>query len=183
MARFATMAGFGLLVCLDEMVNLYKLSQHPGPHANYEQILRILNDTLQGSAEYLGFLFGGTPDSSSTRAAACTPTRRCSAGWRRTPSPPADSSTSPAPSCGSPASPRRTSTTAPQPPPRLRRRRPGPTCCLTRRWTRSCGTAHRIGDAYFRTPRTTIKQFIGLMDVLVQNENADWPPSSPKWKS
>jgi hypothetical protein len=35
-----------------------------------------------------------------------------------------------------------------------------------------CG--HRIGDAYFRTPRTTIKEFINLLAVLDQNPGADW---------
>ena len=44
------------------MVNLYKLSNTQACTSNYEQILRILNDCLQGSAEYLGFLLGGTPE-------------------------------------------------------------------------------------------------------------------------
>ena len=62
-ARFVRLAGFsGLLVCLDEMVNLYKLSNTRARNANYEQLLRILNDCLQGSAAGLGFVFGGTPD-------------------------------------------------------------------------------------------------------------------------
>ena len=51
-----------LIVNLDEMVNLYKISNQRSRSANYEQILRILNDCLQGSAEYLGFLLGGTPE-------------------------------------------------------------------------------------------------------------------------
>ena len=34
--------------------------------------------------------------------------------------------------------------------------------------------AHRIGDAYFRTPRTTIKEFLNLLAVLDQNPGADW---------
>ena len=34
--------------------------------------------------------------------------------------------------------------------------------------------AQRIGDAYFRTPRTTIKEFINLLAVLEQNPGADW---------
>ena len=55
-------AAYGLLVCLDEMVNLYKLTNTQARNANYEQILRILNDSLQGSSSYLGFIFGGTPD-------------------------------------------------------------------------------------------------------------------------
>ena len=47
---------------LDEMVNLYKLHSGRARSANYEQILRILNDCLQGSAEGIGFLMGGTPE-------------------------------------------------------------------------------------------------------------------------
>ena len=63
LARFVRLAGYsGLLVCLDEMVNLYKLANTQARTANYEQILRILNDSLQGSAVGLGFVFGGTPD-------------------------------------------------------------------------------------------------------------------------
>ncbi|MDV5246763.1 ATP-binding protein [Shewanella xiamenensis] len=63
MSLFVRQAGFsGLLVNLDEMVNLYKLNSSQARVSNYEQILRILNDCLQGSANHLGFLLGGTPD-------------------------------------------------------------------------------------------------------------------------
>ena len=63
LARFVTQAGYkGLLVNLDEMVNLYKLPSQRARSSNYEQILRILNDCLQGSAENMGFLLGGTPE-------------------------------------------------------------------------------------------------------------------------
>lgn len=63
MSLFVRQAGYeGLLVNLDEMVNLYKLNSTQARTSNYEQILRILNDCLQGSAEYLGFLLGGTPE-------------------------------------------------------------------------------------------------------------------------
>lgn len=62
-ARFTRLAGYaGLLVCLDELVNLYKLANTQARASNYEQILRILNDSLQGSAEGLGFVLGGTPE-------------------------------------------------------------------------------------------------------------------------
>ncbi len=62
-ARFVTLAGFGgLLVCLDEMVNLYKLGSGRARRSNYEQILRILNDSLQGGASSIGFVLGGTPE-------------------------------------------------------------------------------------------------------------------------
>lgn len=63
MARFVRLAGFGgFVVCLDELVNLYKLANTQARNSNYEQILRILNDSLQGSAVGLGFILGGTPE-------------------------------------------------------------------------------------------------------------------------
>lgn len=63
LARFVRLAGFsGLLVCCDELVNLYKLANTKARNSNYEQILRILNDCLQGSADGLGFVMGGTPE-------------------------------------------------------------------------------------------------------------------------
>lgn len=63
LARFVVLAGYeGLLVTLDEMVNLYKISHTLSRQSNYEQILRMVNDCLQGSVEHLGFLMGGTPE-------------------------------------------------------------------------------------------------------------------------
>jgi hypothetical protein len=63
LARFVRVAGYGgLLVCLDEMVNLYKLQNAQARKQNYEQILRILNDVLQGTTEGIGFIMGGTPE-------------------------------------------------------------------------------------------------------------------------
>jgi energy-coupling factor transporter ATP-binding protein EcfA2 len=60
---FVKQAGYaGLLINLDEMVNLYKLSSGRSRSANYEQILRMLNDCLQGLASHIGFLLGGTND-------------------------------------------------------------------------------------------------------------------------
>ena len=63
LSAFVCEAGYkGLLVTLDELVNLYKLTSSQARNANYEQLLRILNDVLQGSASHLGFLMGGTPE-------------------------------------------------------------------------------------------------------------------------
>jgi hypothetical protein len=63
MARFVRLAGYaGLFVCLDEMVNLYKLANSQARSSNYEQLLRMLNDSLQGTAVGLGFVLGGTPE-------------------------------------------------------------------------------------------------------------------------
>ena len=62
-AEFVTMCGYeGLLVCWDELVNLFKLSSGRARKSNYEQILRILNDSLQGPSRRLGILLGGTPE-------------------------------------------------------------------------------------------------------------------------
>ena len=63
MSLFVRQAGYkGLLINLDEVVNLYKLRHTQARTSNYEQILRILNDCHQGSAEHIGFLLGGTPE-------------------------------------------------------------------------------------------------------------------------
>lgn len=60
---FATQAGYeGLLVVMDEMVNLYQITHGVARKNNYEQVLRIVNDCLQGSVEHLGFMMGGTPE-------------------------------------------------------------------------------------------------------------------------
>lgn len=63
LARFVRIAGYGgLLVCLDELVNLYKLQNPQARRQNHEQILRILNDVLQGTTEGIGFIMSGTPE-------------------------------------------------------------------------------------------------------------------------
>ena len=51
----------GLVVFIDECVNLYKIPNRISREANYEKILAIFNDTLQGKANGLGVIFGGTP--------------------------------------------------------------------------------------------------------------------------
>ena len=61
-ASFVRMAGYsGLLVNIDEMGILsHRLQSSQARNANYEVLLRILNDALQGGASGIGFLFGGT---------------------------------------------------------------------------------------------------------------------------
>ena len=51
----------GLIVFIDECVNLYKIPNRISREANYEKLLAIFNDTLQGRARSLGVVFGGTP--------------------------------------------------------------------------------------------------------------------------
>ena len=51
----------GLVLFIDECVNLYKIPNRISREANYEKLLAIFNDTLQGKAKNLGIVFGGTP--------------------------------------------------------------------------------------------------------------------------
>ena len=51
----------GLIVFIDECVNLYKIPNRISREANYEKLLAIFNDTLQGRAKSLCVIFGGTP--------------------------------------------------------------------------------------------------------------------------
>ena len=51
----------GLVVFIDECVNLYKIPHRVSRENNYEKILSMFNDTLQGRAPGLDIVFGGTP--------------------------------------------------------------------------------------------------------------------------
>ena len=51
----------GLVVFIDECVNLYKITNRVSRENNYEKILSMFNDTLQGHAEGLAIIFAGTP--------------------------------------------------------------------------------------------------------------------------
>ncbi len=177
LARFTRLAGDkGLLICLDELVNLYKLANPQARNGNYEQILRILNDLEQGNVEGLGFILGGTPE-------FLTDPRR-----------------------GLYSYPALQSRLAENPYARdglidlsgpvirldnLSRDQFGqllgklsqvyqgaqPQRVLLPDTAIPAFIAHseqRLGEAAFRTPRTTIKAFVGLLAVLEQNEAADW---------
>jgi hypothetical protein len=63
-ARFVRMAGYsGLLVNIDEMgVISHRLTSSQSRNANYEVILKVLNDCLQGNVSGLGFAFAGTDE-------------------------------------------------------------------------------------------------------------------------
>ncbi len=64
MAKLVRIMGYqGLVVCVDEMIVLsHRLASIRARNANYEAILRILNDCLQGTVEGLEVLFGGTDE-------------------------------------------------------------------------------------------------------------------------
>ena len=68
LAEFLKGAGYqGLLVLIDELVNLYKIPNAITRQYNYEKILTMYNDTLQGKAHHLGIVMGGTPQSIEDR--------------------------------------------------------------------------------------------------------------------
>lgn len=177
LARFVRLAGYGgLLVCLDEMVNLYKLANTQARNANYEQLLRIVNDSLQGTGGGLGFVFGGTPD-------FLQDTRRGLFSYPALQSRLAENTF---------ATDGLVDLTGPVV--RLANLTPedmyvllgklrhvfasgDPTAYLVpddglESYMAHC--AERIGDAYFRTPRNTIKGFLDLLAVLEQNPGSDW---------
>lgn len=177
MARFVRLAGFtGLLACLDEMVNLYKLAHTQSRNANYEQVLRIVNDCLQGLIAGLGVCFSGTPE-------LLTDTRRGLYSYNALRSRLAENSFA-------------VNGVVDFSSPVLRLDNLTPEdfyVLLTKlRYVHAAGDpdayavpdealvafmeycARRVGDAYFRTPRTTIREFLGLLAVLEQNPTLDW---------
>lgn len=61
-SAFLKMAGYsGMLILIDELVNIYKMTNSITRQYNYEKILTMYNDTLQGKAKYIGIIMCGTP--------------------------------------------------------------------------------------------------------------------------
>lgn len=177
MARFVRLAGFaGMLVCLDELVNLYKLSNSRARNSNYEQILRILNDSLQGTAVGLGVIMGGTPD-------FLMDTRRGLYSYAALQSRLAENTFAVKGLVDYSGPVLRLSNLAPE-----------DFYILVGkiRHVFAYGDAanyllpdeaikafmehclKKVGEAYFRTPRNTITSFVNLLSVLEQNKNVDW---------
>ena len=178
MSRFVCHAGYkGLLVNLDEMVNLYKLPSARSRSANYEQILRILNDCLQGSAENIGFMLGGTTD-------FLCDTRKGLYSYEALRSRLAENTFA------------QIANVVDYHGPVLKLANLSPEelfvlLCNIRKvfangdeskyllpdealtaFLRHC--SQNIGEAYFRTPRNTIKAFVDLLSVLEQNPEIKW---------
>ena len=61
-AAFLKQAGYsGMLVLIDELVNIYKIPNAITRQYNYEKILTMYNDAMQGKAQHIGFILCGTP--------------------------------------------------------------------------------------------------------------------------
>ena len=174
MAAFAREAGYqGVVISLDEMVNLYKLVSSQARQSNYEQILRILNDVLQGTAEHMGILMGGTPE-------FLMDTRRGLYSYAALQSRLSENSFARDGMVDFSGPVIRLANLTPEDTfvllSNIRRvmqgdQNPVPDEALTAFMTR-CST--RIGDAYFRTPRNTVKEFVNMLAVLEQNPGVDW---------
>ena len=183
LALFVRLAGFsGLLVVLDEMVNLYKLANSQARNSNYEQILRIINDATQGTATGLGFIMGGTPD-------FLMDPRRGLYSYTALQSRLAENSyaTGGLVDYSSPVI--RLANLSPEDfyvlLTKLRHIQASgePDRYLVddggiRSYMTHCST--NLGDAYFRTPRNSIKGFLDLLAVLEQNPDTAWSDLIPK---
>ena len=177
LAAFVRLAGYeGLLVVCDEMVNLYKLQSAQARNANYEQVLRIVNDGLQGAGGGFGFYFGGTPEflMDSRRGLYSYPALQSRLAENAF-------ATDGLIDLSGPVV-RLTNLTPEDLFVLLQNVRNVfavgdpkaylvPDVALTA-FMQHCN--ERIGEAYFRTPRNTIKAFVQLLAVLEQNPDTDW---------
>ena len=177
MARFVRLAGYAGLWCgFDECVILYKMKSPQARDMNYEQILRMLNDSLQGNTVGLGLVLSGTPEflmdprrglySYGALHLRLTQNKFATGTY-------VDYS---------------------GPVLRLSALTPEDFFVLLQkiRHVHAAGVpeayllpdegivafmehaSKRVGDSYFRTPRTTITSFIHLLAVLEQNREAKW---------
>ena len=174
LALFVREAGYqGLVVSLDELVNIYKLTSSQARSGNYEQILRILNDVLQGSASHLGFMLGGTPE-------FLMDTRRGLYSYEALQSRLTENTFARDGLVDLSGPVIRLANLTPEDMyillANIRRVMQGenpslPDDALTAFMTHC---SNRIGDSYFRTPRNTVTAFVNLLSVLEQNPGANW---------
>jgi hypothetical protein len=176
LSAFVRLAGYsGLVVVFDEMVNIYKLQHAQSRKQNHEQILRIVNDLLQGPAQHIAFVFGGTPE-------FLTDSRRGLYSYEALHSRLSEN-----------AFARNGLVDVNGPVIRLQSLSQEELLLLLRkvRAVYDAGKTttvisdegimafmthcfRKVGEAYFRTPRNTIKAFAQLLSVLEQNPTVDW---------
>lgn len=178
LAAFVRLAGYaGLVICLDELVVLsHRLNNRTSRDRNYEAILRIVNDCLQGSVEGLMFLFAATDD-------CLTDVRRGMFSYEALATRLAENRF---------AQDGLVDLSGPV----IRLANLTPEDCfvllanIRRVFARGeneenllpdaaieqylANCHERMGSAYFQTPRETIKDFVGLLNVLEQNPGTEW---------
>lgn len=174
LALFVREAGYrGIVVLLDELVNLYRLTSSRARHSNYEQLLRILNDVLQGSASFLGFALGGTPE-------FLMDTRRGLYSYEALQSRLAEN-TFARDGLVDMSGPVIRLTNLTQEDmfvllQNIRRVVQGEDSVLPDEGLTAFMShcSERIGEAYFRTPRHSVTAFVNMLAVLDQNPGTDW---------
>lgn len=178
MSAFVRVAGYaGLLVCIDELVVLsHRLNNRIARNNNYEALLRILNDSLQGSVQGLGFLFAATDDcvfdkrrglfSYEALATRLAPNRFAGGELTDLTGPTLTLSNLTPEDCFVLLHNVR----------RVHARGDETKSVLPEeaivKYLEDC--QRRMGAAYFQTPRDTVKDFVGLLSVLEQNPEARW---------
>jgi hypothetical protein len=177
-AKFVRIAGYsGLLVCLDELVVLsHRLNNKTVRNNNYESILAIFNDCLQGNVEGLGFVFAATDDcvfdrhrglfSYEALASRLADNRFVSEGMVDFAGPVVKLTSLIPEECFVLLHNIR----------RVQAKGDDKKLLVPdeaiKLYLESC--QHRMGAAYFQTPRETVKDFVGLLNALEQNPSADW---------
>lgn len=174
---FVRIAGYaGLMVMFDEMVNIYNLQNSQARKQNFEEILRIVNDALQGNTSGIGFVMCGTPE-------FLLDTRRGLYSYEALQSRLAENAFAKGGLIDFSGPIIRLQNLTPEdllvllsniravfasgdPKKYL-----VPDEALTA-FMDHCNK--RIGEAYFRTPRTTVKAFVQFLAVLEQNPGAKW---------
>uniref|UniRef100_Q07NU8 ATP-binding protein n=1 Tax=Rhodopseudomonas palustris (strain BisA53) TaxID=316055 RepID=Q07NU8_RHOP5 len=177
LACLTKVAGYaGLVVMFDEMVNLYKLQSSQARNQNFEEILRIVNDALQGNTSSIGFVMCGTPE-------FLMDTRRGLYSYEALQSRLAENRFATGNLVDFSGPIVRLQNLTPEDMLVLLSNIRGvfaggdPTKFLVPDEALHAFMDHcskRIGEAYFRTPRTTVKAFVQLLSVLEQNPGAKW---------
>lgn len=177
LAQFVRLSGYsGLVIVFDEMVNLYKLQSAQARNQNYEQILRIVNDMLQGNSEGVGFIFGGTPE-------FLMDSRRGLFSYEALQSRLAENQFAGQGLIDMSGPVIRLQSLSPEELLILLANIRSvfalgdPARHLVPDEALAAFMAHcnqRIGEAYFRTPRNTIKAFVQLLSILEQNPSTQW---------
>lgn len=171
-------AGYkGLLINLDEMVNLYKAAHGTSRKMNYEEILGILNNTLQGTVSNIGFIMSGTPE-------FLTDTRRGLYSYEALRSRLAENDFSKQLGVVDYNSTvlRLSSLSKEELYVLLKNLRNVFACGIKEDYLVPDAALvaymnycfNKIGDSYFRTPRNTIKGFLDLLSILEQYPSLKW---------
>ncbi|MGY8681258.1 ATP-binding protein [Bradyrhizobium sp. UFLA05-153] len=177
LACLVRIAGYaGLLVMIDEMANIYKLQSAQARKQNYEQVLNIVNDALQGTTSGIGFVMCGTPE-------FLLDTRRGMFSYEALQSRLAENSFASSGLVDMSGPVIRLQSLTPEDllvllgNIRMVFASGDPSKYLVPDEALTAFMEHcdrKIGAAYFRTPRSTVRAFVQMLSVLEQNPGSRW---------